>query len=71
MSAQDALLALRASGLTQTEIAKRTGIPQPRLSRWEGGAVPPSADDGLKLVRLLVRMKRRKTKCKTSTPEKT
>jgi len=71
MSAQDALLALRASGLTQTEIAKRTGIPQCRISRWEGGAVPPAADDGLKLVRLLAGMKRRKTKCKTSTPEKT
>ena len=64
ITAQDALLALRDSGLTQTEIAKRTGIPQPRLSRWEGGAVPPSADDGLKLVRLLAGMKRRKTKCK-------
>jgi len=65
MSAQDALLALRASGLTQTDIAKRTGIPQCRISRWEGGAVPQSADDGLKLVRLLAGLKRRKTKCIT------
>lgn len=43
---------IRACGLSQTEISKRTGIPQPRLSRWEGGASPAGADDALKLVRL-------------------
>ena len=45
---------LRASGLTQTEIAKRSGIPQPRLSRWEAGDAPESADDALKLLALVV-----------------
>jgi transcriptional regulator with XRE-family HTH domain len=42
---------LRQAGLTQTEISKRTGIPQPRLSRWEhsGTAV---GDDALALTRL-------------------
>lgn len=43
---------LRAAGLSQSEIARRTGIPQPRLSRWEAGEVPASAEDGLKLAAL-------------------
>lgn len=41
--------ALRASGLTQAEIGRRTNIPQPRLSRWENGEAPDSADDALRL----------------------
>lgn len=44
--------AMRAGGMTQTEIARRTGIPQPRLSRWEAGEAPDSADDALKLKAL-------------------
>lgn len=43
---------LRARKLSQTEIARRTGIPQPRLSRWEAGDVPDAADDALKLQAL-------------------
>lgn len=39
-------------GLSQTEIAKRTGIPQPRLSRWAAGHTPDTADDALKLKAL-------------------
>lgn len=39
-------------GLTQIEIARRTGIPQPRLSRWQRGDAPEAADDALKLVNL-------------------
>ena len=50
----DLIKRLRASGLTQTEIAKRSGIPQPRLSRWEAGEAPESADDALKLLALVV-----------------
>lgn len=49
---QKVLDGLRAAGLTQAEIARKTGIPQPRLSRWEAGAIPASADDALKLLRL-------------------
>jgi hypothetical protein len=30
-----------------------TGIPQPRLSRWESGDVPDAADDSLKLSRIV------------------
>lgn len=48
----DLLKKLVAMRLTQTEIAKRTNIPQPRLSRWLNGEVPDSADDALRLHRL-------------------
>jgi predicted XRE-type DNA-binding protein len=46
------LRALLDLGLSQTEIARRTGIPQPRLSRWAAGEVPASADDVLRLADL-------------------
>ena len=51
MSATTALiLELRTTAqLSQSEISRRTGIPQPRLSRWESGDAPASADDALKL----------------------
>lgn len=50
MSATTELIrGLRSTGLSQSEIARRTGIPQPRLSRWESGEVPDSVDDALKL----------------------
>ena len=48
----DLLQALRGLKLSQTEISKRTGIPQPRLSRWASGEVPDAADDALKLLAL-------------------
>jgi len=44
---------LRAAGLSQSEIFRRTGIPQPRLSRWENGkSIPPSFDDISRLMKL-------------------
>lgn len=46
---QDILRDLRDRGFTQVEISRRTGIPQPRLSRWESGVVPAGADDALRL----------------------
>ena len=49
----DILKSLRALPMTQTEIAKRIGIPQARVCRWEAGKVPASADDALKLQQLL------------------
>lgn len=49
----DILRRIRAAGLSQSEIARRTGIPQPRLSRWEAGATPDAADDALKLAALV------------------
>ena len=43
---------LRALGLSQSEIARRSHIPQPRLSRWENGEVAAGADDALRLLAL-------------------
>lgn len=40
------------ASLSQSEISRRTGIPQPRISRWESGEVAAGADDALKLVAL-------------------
>ncbi|CAN7524147.1 helix-turn-helix domain-containing protein [Acidovorax sp. LjRoot74] len=47
---------LRKAGMTQTEIAKQSGVPQCRISRWEKGDVPKAADDALKLADLARRM---------------
>ena len=47
-------------GLSQSEIARRTGIPQPRISRWESGDVAAGADDALKLMELASKLKRRR-----------
>ena len=52
----DILRKLRAIPMTQTEIAKRIGIPQTRVCRWEAGKVPAAADDALRLQRLLGEM---------------
>lgn len=38
--------------LSQSEIFRRTEIPQPRLSRWASGEVPAGVDDALKLIAL-------------------
>lgn len=54
MDTQQIIAALRQEfGLSQTEIASRLKIPQPRISRWENGEVPTAADDALALSRLL------------------
>lgn len=54
MDTQHTIIALRQEfGLTQTEIAARLKIPQPRISRWENGEVPSAADDAIALQRLL------------------
>lgn len=49
---RDLILRLRASGLTQSEISRRTGISQPKLSRWEAGKVPASVVDAIRLSQL-------------------
>lgn len=54
MDTQQIIAALRQEfGLSQTEIASRVKVPQPRISRWENGEVPTAADDALALARLL------------------
>lgn len=60
-SISDLIQRLRVHGLSQTEIARRTGISQPKISRWAGGAVPRSAVEALKLASL-VRSFERKAK---------
>lgn len=50
--------------MSQTEISRETGIPQPRISKWERGAISTSAEDTLKLVDLA-----RKRRCLTKHPE--
>jgi hypothetical protein len=41
---------LRA-GLSQTALAERTGNSRPHIGRWEAGAVAPSLDTLLELIR--------------------
>jgi transcriptional regulator with XRE-family HTH domain len=41
---------LRA-GLTQEALAERTGKQRPQIARWEGGAVAPSLDTLVDLIR--------------------
>lgn len=55
----DLILILRKRGLSQTDISKRTGIPQPRISRWQSGEVPAGADDALRLAELVSRTRPR------------
>lgn len=39
MEAQDYLKAIRARNLTQAQVAERTGIPQPTISKLERGDI--------------------------------
>lgn len=48
---QEAIQKLRLT-LSQSEIARQTGIAQSKISRWESGEVPASASDALKLIAL-------------------
>lgn len=43
--------ARRRARLTQAELARRLGIPQPQVSRWERGAVTPSFETLQRIVR--------------------
>ena len=48
---QEAIQSLRRT-LSQSEIARRTGIAQHKISRWESGGIPAGASDALKLIEL-------------------
>lgn len=48
---QDAIQSLRRT-LSQSEIARRTGVAQHKISRWESGDIPAGASDALKLIEL-------------------
>lgn len=47
----DVIRQLRAS-LSQSEISRRTGIAQSKISRWEAGKVAAGAEEALRLVAL-------------------
>lgn len=47
----DAIRKLRLT-MSQSEIARQTGIAQSKISRWEAGDVPAGASDALKLLEL-------------------
>lgn len=38
--------------MSQSEIARRTGIAQSKISRWEAGKVAAGAEEALKLAAL-------------------
>lgn len=58
----DLIRQLRQLPMSQSEISRRTGIPQPRISKWEADGAPQSADDALKLEGLLRQVKAKKPK---------
>ena len=62
----DAIQSLRRT-LSQSEIARRTGIAQSKISRWESGDVPAGAADALKLVALAKKVEAKPRKPKTTT----
>lgn len=49
---------LQELGLSQVEIQRETGIPQPRISKWLNGKTPKGADDSLLLANLVERKER-------------
>jgi transcriptional regulator with XRE-family HTH domain len=44
-------VARRRARLTQAELARRLGVPQSQVSRWERGAVAPSFETLQRVVR--------------------
>jgi transcriptional regulator with XRE-family HTH domain len=58
---QTVIRQLRAS-LSQSEIARRTGIAQSKISRWEAGKIAAGAEEALKLVDLERRLRKATTK---------
>ena len=51
-SPQDIIKGLRASGMSQMDIARITDIPQPTISRWESGEAPESTIYDRRLIAL-------------------
>jgi len=52
LSSADVIYLARKRGrLTQTELARRLGVPQSQVSRWERGAVAPSLETLQRIVR--------------------
>jgi transcriptional regulator with XRE-family HTH domain len=51
--------------LSQSEIYRRTGISQTRLSRWESGEIAAAADAALKLRELVIKCDAQAKRAKT------
>ena len=51
LSADLIYMARKRAGLTQAELARRLGLTQPQLSRWERGKVEPSLETLRGIVR--------------------
>lgn len=66
---QAILSAMKAQGVTQTELAKRTGIHRPHLSRWlgkthRGGASEETIDKVMDALSLTVADKPKRSRSK-------
>lgn len=55
-------------GLTQADITRQTGIPQPRMSRWTAGHIPHGADDALKLAALFEKVAKQRKRTPRKQP---
>jgi transcriptional regulator with XRE-family HTH domain len=62
MEAKDFLAAIRATGMTQAEVAARTGIPQPTISKIERGEVDDVMSRNYRALQALHRKVARKSK---------
>lgn len=62
MEAKDYLSAIRASGMTQAEVSRHTGIPQPTISKIERGEVEDVMSRNYRALQALHRQVARKAK---------
>lgn len=62
MEAKDFLTAIRATGMTQAEVAAETGIPQPTISKIERGEVEDVMSRNYRALQALHRKVIRRTK---------
>lgn len=62
MEAKDLLAAIRATGMTQAEVAAKTNIPQPTISKIERGDVEDVMSRNYRALQALHRKVARKAK---------
>ena len=65
MEAKDLLAAIRATGMTQAEVAAKTNIPQPTISKIERGDVEDVMSRNYRALQALHRKVARKAKTTT------
>lgn len=66
MEAKDFLTAIRATGMTQAEVAAETGIPQPTISKIERGEVEDVMSRNYRALQALHRKVLRRTQSKAT-----